>query len=88
MVRGWTPAIGDADPWYAVDFGHEATVREVRVSFYVDGKLLNKISLPAGFNRDMFIVINHAVAKAWTPTNGADLQVTNVRHWHFKKASA
>jgi len=70
--------------WHTYGVLWEATV----VSFYIDGKLLNKISLPGGFNRDMFIVINHAVAKAWTPSNGADLQVTNVRHWHFKKASA
>lgn len=70
--------------WHTYGVLWEATV----ASFYVDGKLLNKIKLPAGFNRDMFIVINHAVAKAWTPTNGADFQVTNVRHWRFIKGSA
>ena len=38
IVRGWSPSGGAAKSWYAVDFGHDTQVSEVRLSFYDDGK--------------------------------------------------
>ncbi len=47
LVRGWSPASGSTEDWYAIDFGEPKTVREVRLSLY--GTLPEKTKLQAWF---------------------------------------
>ena len=55
------------------------------VSFYTDGKFVNKANIPPSFNRPMFMILDHAVSTYWDGTNNADVQVSNIRHWKFTK---
>lgn len=40
MPNGWSPGAGQAQPWFAVDFGKSVSVRSAELSFFADGKVL------------------------------------------------
>jgi hypothetical protein len=40
MANGWSPGTGQAQPWFAVDFGKPVSVRAAELSFFADGKVL------------------------------------------------
>jgi hypothetical protein len=38
MANGWSPGVGEKQPWFAVDFGKPVSVRAAELSFFADDK--------------------------------------------------
>jgi len=71
MANGWSPGLGQAQAWFAVDFGRPTSVRSAELSFFADDQGL---AAPKGYRLEAWIDGKWIeVAKASAPlANGVD----------------